>query len=96
MAKKNVVSRKPRGIAGIATIESSADLDSSTEDVDHPTSEKQSTPSKRQRKVKSEPQSNENYSVGDIRKAASFVKSVGGLDKAITVLQILKVAKEVQ
>jgi hypothetical protein len=30
------------------------------------------------------------------KKAAAFANSIGGLDKAIAVLQILKVAKEVQ
>ena len=96
MAKKNVTSRKPRGIATIGTIEASDDLDSSNEDGEHLISDEESTPSKRQRKVKAEPPSRESYNVGDIRKAATFVKSVGGLDKAIAVLQILKVAKEVQ
>lgn len=34
--------------------------------------------------------------IGDIRKAVAFANSVGGLDKAIALLQIVKVAKEVQ
>jgi len=34
--------------------------------------------------------------LGDIRKAVAFANSVGGLDKAIALLQIVKVAKEVQ
>ena len=34
--------------------------------------------------------------IGDIRKAVAFANSVGGLDKALALLQILKVAKEVQ
>ena len=36
------------------------------------------------------------FAVSDIKKAAAFANSIGGLDKAIAVLQILKVAKEVQ
>ena len=36
------------------------------------------------------------FAVSDIKKAAAFVNSIGGMDKAIAVLQILKVAKEVQ
>lgn len=96
MAKKNSNGRKPNGIARIATIEASTDDDSTHDDVEHLTAEENSTPSKRQRKVKAEPVSSENYSVADIRKAATFVKSVGSLDKAIAVLQILKVAREVQ
>lgn len=37
-----------------------------------------------------------NVGISDIRKAVAFVNSVGGLDKAHGLLQILKVAKEVQ
>ena len=35
-------------------------------------------------------------SLTDIRKAVAFANSVGGLEKAISLLQIVKVAKEVQ
>lgn len=34
--------------------------------------------------------------VAEIKKAVSFANSVGGLDKAMSLLQILKVAKDVQ
>lgn len=37
-----------------------------------------------------------NVGISDIRKAVAFVNSVGGLDKALGLLQILKVAREVQ
>lgn len=37
-----------------------------------------------------------NVGLGDIRKAVAFANSVGGLDRAIALLQIVKVAKEVQ
>jgi hypothetical protein len=47
-------------------------------------------------KAQAEPPQDGGFSVGDVRKAAAFVHSVGGLEKAIAVLQILKVAKEVQ
>ncbi len=47
-------------------------------------------------KTKSDQQASGNFGVSDIKKAAAFANSVGGLDKAIAVLQILKVAKEVQ
>lgn len=40
--------------------------------------------------------SNANVGLSDIRKAVAFVNSVGGLDKALGLLQILKVAREVQ
>ncbi len=39
---------------------------------------------------------NGNVGISDIRKAVAFVNSVGGLDKALGLLQILKVAREVQ
>lgn len=50
----------------------------------------------RKAKAKEEKPTAESFGVSDIKKAAAFVNSVGGLDKAIAVLQILKVAKEVQ
>lgn len=37
-----------------------------------------------------------NVSLSDIRKAVAFVNSTGGLEKALNLLQILKVAREVQ
>jgi hypothetical protein len=40
--------------------------------------------------------SSEHFGVSDIGKAAAFANLIGGLDKAVAVLQILKVAKEVQ
>ena len=40
--------------------------------------------------------SNGSVGIGDIKKAVAFANSVGGLDKAIALLQILKVAKDVQ
>jgi hypothetical protein len=50
----------------------------------------------RKAKAKTDQQPNAHLSVSDIKKAAAFANSIGGLDKAIAVLQILKVAKEVQ
>ena len=47
-------------------------------------------------KPKSDQTSEGSFGVGEIKKAAAFVNSVGGLDKAMTLLQVLKVAKEVQ
>jgi hypothetical protein len=37
--------------------------------------------------AKSEPQANGSFGVGEIRKAAQFANSIGGLDKAIALLQ---------
>ena len=89
MANKN--GRKPGGAAGIATVEDPAEQapEAATHQAD-------TTASKPNRKAKDEQQSNGNFGVADVRKAAAFANSVGGLDKAIALLQILKVAKEVQ
>ena len=98
MAKKNA--RKPSGAARIATVED--DLDYRTDGVGHETDESQpnsdtsATKPQRKGKAKTDQQSSEQFGVSDIRKAAAFVNSIGKLDKAIAVLQILKVAKEVQ
>ena len=93
MVKRNANGRKPSGTAGIAVIEDPTD-DQVVEEVAH--SEQETPAPKKERKAKSEPQTDGNFGVGDVRKAAAFVNSIGGLDKAIALLQILKVAKEVQ
>jgi len=95
MVKKNVNGRRSSGTAGIAVIEDPAETEHDVEDVGHSQQEEVTTP-KKERKAKAEAQADGNFSVGDVRKAAAFVNSIGGLDKAIAVLQILKVAKEVQ
>lgn len=94
MVKRNLNGRKSSGTAGIAVIEDPADTEHEVEDVAH--HEEEVTTPKKERKAKAEPQSEGNFGVGDVRKAAAFVNSIGGLDKAIALLQILKVAKEVQ
>jgi hypothetical protein len=95
MAKRNLNGRKSSGTAGIAVIEDPAETEHEVEDVGH-TEQEEVTAPKKERKAKAEPQSDGNFGVGDVRKAAAFVNSIGGLDKAIALLQILKVAKEVQ
>ena len=92
MVKRNVNGRKSHGTAGIAVIEDPAELDQEVE-VSH---QEEAAAPKKERKSKAEPQQDGTFGVGDVRKAAAFVNSVGGLDKAIALLQILKVAKEVQ
>jgi hypothetical protein len=99
MAKKNSKARKPSGAAGIAVIDD--DLDDRTGDVVHENNGgssdvEASAATKPGRKTKPQQQSNGNFAISDIKKAAAFANSIGGLDKAIAVLQILKVAKEVQ
>ena len=90
MAKKNT--RKPSGAAGIAVIDEVSD------DLRHETNGDEVIANKPSRKVKAKPeqQAAGNFGVGDIKKAAAFANSIGGLDKAIALLQILKVAKEVK
>ncbi len=60
------------------------------------THEEETPPAKGKTKAVDDQSSNGNVGIGDIRKAVAFSNSVGGLDKAIAILQILKVAKEVQ
>lgn len=99
MAKKSSQTRKPSGAAAIATIE---------DDVDHGTADKPHESNgdshpvatvkepKPPAKPKAEQSSDGHVGMADIKKAAAFANSIGGLDKAIALLQILKVAKEVQ
>lgn len=93
MAKRNLNGRKSSGTAGILVVEDPAELNQ-VEDVGH--HEAEAVAPKKERKTKVDSQADGNFGVGDVRKAAAFVNSIGGLDKAIALLQILKVAKEVQ
>jgi hypothetical protein len=98
MAKKSA--RKPSGAAGIKVIED--DLDDATDDLQHETngsrSDSAAIVAKPGRKVKAKvnQQASGHFGVSEIKKAAAFANSIGGLDKAIAILQILKIAKEVQ
>jgi hypothetical protein len=98
MAKKNA--RKPSGASRIAVIED--ELDDAANDAVHESngmqSDSETSTAKPERKIKVKPdhQSSGHFGVSEIKKAAAFANSIGGLDKAIAVLQILKVAKEVQ
>ncbi len=96
MAKKNSNGRKLGGTAGIAVIEDPAEMMPEAEAVERATHEPEKHPAKPKKKPKEASPENGNFSVGDIRKAATFANTIGGLDKAIALLQILKVAKEVQ
>ena len=98
VAKKNMSGRKPGGAAGIAVIEDAPDSTPTPEAVVRaaPVAETPPAKAKGQAKAKDEQPSSGNFGIGEIRKAAAFANSVGGLDKAIALLQILKVAKEVQ
>jgi hypothetical protein len=97
MIKKTA--RKPRGPASIAVVEDT-DLDTveTGEEANGSQPDSQAIASKPRRTTKSklDQTASEHFGVSDIKKAAAFANSIGGLDKAIAVLQILKVAKEVQ
>ncbi len=92
MSKKEGAGRKSRGIAGLATIEDT-DGEESTEVA---TSDTDNAAVTNDKAGKAKGDATGNFSVADVRKAAAFVNQIGGLDKALAVLQILKVAKEVQ
>ncbi len=96
MAKKNMNGRKPGGAAEIAVVDDSADQHEIPETVTGVTPADEAPASKSRTKVKEEQPSNSSVGIADIRKAVAFSNSVGGLDNAIALLQILKVAKEVQ
>jgi hypothetical protein len=96
MAKRNSNGRKLGGAASIAVIDDDTNHDVEETVAAHADPEPKAAKPARAAKPKAEPPSNGNFSVGDIKKAAAFANSIGGLDKAIAVLQILKVAKEVQ
>lgn len=100
MAKRKAA-RKSNGAPGIQTVEGDdTNGRASMEEPSEMAAEESTSPAPakadRRPKARPEPQANGGFGVGEIRKAAAFVNSVGGLDKAITLLQILKVAKEVQ
>lgn len=94
MAKKNV--RKPGGTAAIAVIEETTDDVRHEANGDSSTSDASAPKPGSKGKKKADHQAAGIFGVADIKKAAAFANSIGGLDKAIAVLQILKVAKEVQ
>jgi hypothetical protein len=100
LVKRNTNGRKSNGrnsegSGGIAVIEDPIERDDADEIDSAPEAAVVATP-KKERKAKAEVVADGNFGVGDVRKAAAFANSIGGLDKAIALLQILKVAKEVQ
>lgn len=106
MAKKKAAVRKLGGAAGITTIGDvePAGVDdfedgpaaATLDDVQDVEANGKAAKPPRKAKARSESPSDAGFGVSEIRKAAGFANSVGGLDKAMTLLQILKVAKEVQ
>ena len=97
MAKKNTSTRKPGGAAEITDVQDSAESHETPEAVTASVAPADEMPaSKTRARAKEEQPSNSSVGIADIRKAVAFSNSVGGLDNAIALLQILKVAKEVQ
>ena len=96
MAKKNTSSRKPTEDSGIPVEEVSSDLSAAPESEMTVSPASETPPSKPSKAKASEDPATGSVGLGDIRKAVAFANSVGGLDKAIALLQIVKVAKEVQ
>ena len=96
MAKKNTSGRKPGGAPEITDVQDSADQHESPEAVTSATAADETPVTKIRARAKEEQPSNSSVGIADIRKAVAFSNSVGGLDNAIALLQILKVAKEVQ
>jgi hypothetical protein len=90
VAKKNMSGKKPSGAASIAVVEDLPESTSTPEPVLRPAPVAETPPAKVKEKAKDDQSSGGNFGIGEIRKAAAFANSVGGLDKAIALLQILK------
>jgi hypothetical protein len=86
MAKKKAVSQKPVS----EPTQEAADDSAKTATADSP------MPTKSKPKASDEQSTDGGVGIADIKKAVAFSNSVGGLEKAIALLQILKVAKDVQ
>jgi len=97
MARKNTSGRKPGGAAESTDVQDSAESLETPEAVTTSVAPIDEMPaSKTKARAKEEQPPNSSVGIADIRKAVAFSNSVGGLDNAIALLQILKVAKEVQ
>jgi hypothetical protein len=96
MAKKNTSSRKSAEESGVTVGEVSHNRSEvfETEKTAVPAGEM--LPSKPVKAKPADDPATGSVGLVDIRKAVAFANSVGGLDKAIALLQIVKVAKEVQ
>ena len=103
MAKKNTSSRKPteESNIGVGEVSTSLHETSASETIAAAAAaaaDADETPLSKpnKSKVTEDQAATGSVSLSDIRKAVAFANSVGGLDKAIALLQIVKVAKEVQ
>lgn len=97
MAKKNPSSRKTTEESSIAVGDVSTDLHETSGPKTRAAAADETPLSKPSKAKATEDQATTgSVGLGDIRKAVAFANSVGGLDKAIALLQIVKLAKEVQ
>jgi len=100
MTKKNTSSRKPteESNIGVGEVSTSLHETSASETIAAAAAADDETPLSKpnKSKVTEDQAATGSVSLSDIRKAVAFANSVGGLDKAIALLQIVKVAKEVQ
>lgn len=100
MAKKNSSSRKPAddSVVDAETVDSEVSGSSKENPTPYviPTANEDAPATKSGKAKAAEEAATGNVGLGDIRKAVAFANSVGGLDKAMALLQIVKVAKEVQ
>lgn len=96
MARKTAISRKPAIDNDETATEAAVDNKDGLESAAGSSHEDDAPPSKAKIRSSDDQSAGSNVGIGDIRKAVAFSNSVGGLEKAIALLQILKVAKEVQ
>jgi hypothetical protein len=96
MARKNTSSRKPAGESATSVHEASDNLRDAPESRMTAAPVTDTPPSKPGKVKTAEDPATGSVALGEIRKAVAFANSVGGLDKAIALLQIVKIAKEVQ
>lgn len=80
MAKRNMNCRKPSGMAGITLTEDPAEPSQAPEAETSVTPSAEKSAARPKNKAKEEQPSNGNVDIGDIRKAAAFANSVGGLE----------------
>ena len=96
MARKGSNAKKTETESANASHEVAASVSKPAETVaDTPVFDEPQAP-KSKSKPTEEQASAGSVGISDIRKAVAFANSVGGLDRAIGLLQIVKVAKEVQ
>ena len=96
MAKKNLSTKKSAIEIDDAATEAAGETGGSSESAASVIHEEETPLAKGKPKAIDDQSTNGNVGISDIKKAVAFSNSVGGLDKAIALLQILKVAKEVQ